>query len=357
MTKQRSKKKCSRKPETKLERLRRRLQEDPRLHRLCEFHDLQQGLSAATAIARKYRRLKKANCTWDIKAVSFSQVKQSDLERLGLHMPRDTIEIPPNIPSCLRVNEKLSIKSFGVVFLKSEEGKNMKKRLRALHQFCSDSPESAARIVVDQLLLAMIGLLPELNIELFLFPELRIVSAKDQLVVYHGSFSTLVTGLEDYAIMKYDAPSNPNFRASAKAVHGLSDLMDTRIWLNHSGFLPVEVKPMKRLPAHLIHSVPQVITQALAIMIRTRTKCVQWCLTNGLCWVFGVLYSTHYHEENQYGSRNDSYVVMLNPVELDIGSKERVTETLEQLIPLLLSWILCTPEQLLETFFNIPHTT
>ncbi|KAF4617376.1 hypothetical protein D9613_005682 [Agrocybe pediades] len=268
MTKQQRGKEDSRKLETKLKGLRLRLQKDPRLNRLREFHDLQQGLREATAIARKYRRLEKANCTWDTKAISFSQVKESDLERLGLHMPGQTIDIPPDIFSRyrrLRVNKQHDIESFGNEFLSSRDCKNMKKRLRTLHQFCSDSPEAAARIVIDQLLIAMVALVPELNIELFLFPELRIASAKDQLVVYHGSFATLVTGLADYAMMKYDGPSNPNFRASAKAVHGLGDLMNTRIWLNHSGLIPVEAKPLKGLPAHLIRSVPQVITQASAM--------------------------------------------------------------------------------------------
>ncbi|KAF4621249.1 hypothetical protein D9613_000053 [Agrocybe pediades] len=348
------------------------------------FEKLKEGMTEALTAAKVLSNLEtdaeKLNKEWDIAGFAFSDITSSTLKRLGFPEGLPTVKNCVDLPKLfsewtLAPFDPDTIENVATKIADSDTVKHMKWIVGHIGRACGVIPEATARMIIDQLLLVILVYLWERGKKtvLLLFTELWIASDKFPLIIYHDSHATLVTGLADYTIMDVSSILQKTDSQSLQSILKVGSLaeflnvteqMSRKASRARSGrtahgrtaqchVVVVEAKNLLH-KGDLKKSSPQVMIQAQATMIQTDSLCVPWCLTTGTSWIFGVVYSYESHCKGQHGALNNTYAVMLDPVDLDIqADDENMTDSLKKLIPLLLSWMLMDTKTLLWEFFRV----
>ncbi|KAF9554641.1 hypothetical protein CPC08DRAFT_166594 [Agrocybe pediades] len=230
-----------------MQELQSRLKEDP-IFQSNAFESVHQGLTKAIAATEELSKIGDqtvSNKTWDVAALSFSKVKSSELERLGLHLhsakriPR-SVQLVEMLKALYARGTESSIMSIADRFSCSETSQRMQGMLEVIGRSLGMMRETTARIIIDQLLLSIFVFLWESDdhIVLLLFTELWISSEADSIVIYNGSNATLVTGLADYAVINISIGAQSNSDATTSAalaqVKSLTDLLKSAVWKQYS---------------------------------------------------------------------------------------------------------------------------
>jgi len=65
---------------------------------------------------------------------------------------------------------------------------------------------------------------------------------------------------------------------------------------------------------------------------------MQWCLTTGTTWIFGIVVRVQEYREDEVGYKNHANVYTLSPRHLSL-SKTKVEKTIEEISWLLMCWV------------------
>jgi len=65
---------------------------------------------------------------------------------------------------------------------------------------------------------------------------------------------------------------------------------------------------------------------------------MQWCLTTGTTWIFGIVAYRDDYVEGQHGHENYANVYTLSPRHLSL-SKTEIEKTIEEIALLLMCWV------------------
>ncbi|KAF4620762.1 hypothetical protein D9613_000023 [Agrocybe pediades] len=355
-----------------LEAVDKELNDDPTLKEGGVFSEAQEQLGEAIILSKRLRSMAKPTASkkrWNVAAVSFSKVKASDYQRLGLtemkacKIPSAAVFKTREMTIKLSGYSIGSIESITEIFLKSPSSYHMRCVLVNIGMSCGSVPESTSRMIIDQLLLSILIFMKNKHrIQLLMFTELWIAKQSNSIAIYHDTYyATLVTGLVDYAVAVKAGSASEELSPQTLEAETLDEvtqklLLDALEKADQRSvqceFTWVEAK-RRNLAEELVKSVPQVATQALAVKAKTGIKCVPWCLTTGRRWIFGVVYSPRKQIENEHGEKNDTFILMLEPVDVEIkDTEDPMKNALREVLPLLLAWVLCSTEDIMDTFFK-----
>ncbi|TFK57911.1 hypothetical protein BDN72DRAFT_907315, partial [Pluteus cervinus] len=125
----------------------------------------------------------------------------------------------------------------------------------------------------------------------FALPEVSVVGkdehGKKTVRVAYGKYLTLLTGRLDLLLLtarEVDGKLRSRI-LTRKSVSEVTEDLGWRTTLPGTYFLIIEAKRQK---AKLATHMPQVIAQSLALLQLTGQKAVNWCLSTGEKWIFGV---------------------------------------------------------------------
>ncbi|KAJ8506954.1 hypothetical protein ONZ45_g10627 [Pleurotus djamor] len=234
-----------------------------------------------SALEKLLKEREKADDRYEVKAVSFSSVDESNLKEMGLE----------SIAVLDKADFESLVKNFHPTIVKDEAALQgavafLGNQLVKVNNFLANRNEAAARMFIDQVLIELADYcLPHQGASTLAgWTELNIANQERPVNIRHRRFMTMLTGIVDYALGygRDHVIKELGVAQTIAAVEKRGQHRDT--------FTLIEAKGLE---ANLWSFLAQAIAQSLVLINRQVTSdntatCASFALSNGLKWIFGV---------------------------------------------------------------------
>ncbi|KAF9554436.1 hypothetical protein CPC08DRAFT_783784 [Agrocybe pediades] len=246
------------------------------------LEDVEKALESAIKRSHKRRRKIKdmsKSPEWpDFKVLSFSKVQQGDLQRLGLETEHQPLDIDNTLLESLRnlvipQEHKVTVASLVKEYEESGIFAHVVRELRFFHMGAGHKHETAARLIIDKVLISILEFAWKKGIHEFLFTEMQISGQSDEVEVHHECFKTFLTGRVDYLATAVATYLSDDLQRRALTSNNLTALMKLeKAWpglTDSTGPMKCTVTEAKSRDANLMACTPQVCAESQAILIKT----------------------------------------------------------------------------------------
>ncbi|KAF9479314.1 hypothetical protein BDN70DRAFT_993532 [Pholiota conissans] len=238
-------------------------------------------------------------------AVSFSKMTTDDLGRIGVTKVTPNISCDECLTRLRRFLRHVTVQGITpMVYYQTALDDffdariaNLKVTLHDIGKSAAKRPEARSRMVTDQIILLLIRFFRLYKKSPMLYPEYRISSAQNPVIIDYGRYRTYLTGVVDYALVDIrdtnqrekweNETSDSSQLAHNRTVStSMDDYISDPTADPRPGLLFYEAKSVTEAGI-LANHIPQVAGESIAVMRAKKFKQVPWCLTTGTTWIFG----------------------------------------------------------------------